>query len=405
VKTADLTAMIAPHNPVVSVGGDDPDCLYAHGAITGISLGDATNLSLAPMAGGLYLDADLDAPLVTMHFDYAAACINGSRDISIAASHIHIGGLIAMGVGDDGKLTSAIQNPDVQIDGLDLELGGIPGDVVDLIHLDTAIGPILASATERFVAPIVAQSIEGAAQSQVDVLGTTVDVNLTPSRLDFDVDGCVISMNTQLRAEGDSLLQGFVYTDNLVPHRQTTDSGFEIAVADDAANELLASLWSAKAFEKSIPLDTADYAEIGKLYDSVEVSVAVPPFVSAGSDGLVLTIGDLGITFKNKDQIATKVMVNAKVALTANTGMDGQLRLDAGQPTVDVDLLDDGVMGANDLSQPDFEKVVSFALSRAVSFGSGAVGAIPLPSAGGVGVTNLAVKTTSGYLLVDGAVQ
>lgn len=405
VRAADLTAMIAPHNPVIVVGGTDPDCLYAHGAITGMTLGQATTISLAPMAGGLYLDATLDAPLVKMHFDYAAACVDGSRDVTAGAAKIHVAGLIAVGVDGDGKLTTAIQNPDVTITSLDLELGGLPGDVVDLIHLDTALGPIIGWATERFVAPMIAQTIQGAASSTTSVLGQTVDINLTPSRLDFDVDGAVISMNSQLRAEGDSLLQGYVYTDNLVPHRTTTDQGFEIAVADDAANELLASLWSAKAFEQKLALNTGDYGDVGKLYDSVELSVAVPPFLTAGSDGLVLTIGDLGITFKNGNQVATKVMVNAKVALTAKSGADGKLRLDAGQPTVDVDLLDDGVEGANDLSQPAFEQVVSFALSRAVSFGSGAVGAIPLPSAGGVGVTNLAVKTTSGYLLVDGAVQ
>ena len=252
VKTADLTGMIAPHNPILVVGGTNPDCLYGHASITGIKLGDA-KIALAPMTGGLFLDADLDQPLVTMHLDYAAACINGSRDITIGATHIHVAGLIALGVGGDGKLTSAIQNPDVTITALDIDLGGIPGDVVDLIHLDTAIGPIIGWATEKFVAPIIAKTIQGAADSKAQVLGQTVDVKLTPSRLDFDVTGALISMDTQLRAEGDSILDGFVYTDNVMP-QMTTDNGFHFAVADDAANELLTSLWSAKAFDKTIAL-------------------------------------------------------------------------------------------------------------------------------------------------------
>ncbi len=403
VKTANLTDMVTPHNPVLMIGGTNPDCLYGHASITGIKLGDA-KIALSPMAGGLFLDADLDHPLVDMHLDYAAACINGSRDISIAATHIHVAGLIALGIGDDGKLTSAIQNPDVTITSLDLELGGIPGDVVNLIHLDTAIGPIIGWATEKFVAPVIANAIQGAADSKAQVLGQTVDIKLTPSRLDFDVTGALISMDTQLRAENDSILDGFVFTDNVMP-KLTTDDGFHLAIADDAANELLTSMWSAKAFDKSFALDTGSYGEVGKLYDHVEISVAVPPFVDASGSELVLTLGDLGITFKNGDTVATKVLVNARIALKVTAGMDGKLRIDAGQPDVNVDVSDAGVSGANDLSQADFEQIVSFALSRAVSYGSGAVGAIPLPSAGGVGVTNLGIRSHAGYLMVDGNVQ
>ncbi|MCX5747589.1 MAG: hypothetical protein NT062_34420 [Proteobacteria bacterium] len=403
VKTADLTAMLAPSNPIISVGGADPDCLYGHGAITSLTLGDFA-VSMSPTAGGLYLDATFTSPFVGMHLDYAAACIDGQRDVSAAASRIHIAGLLAMSIGPDGKLVAHINNPDVSITGLDLELGGIPGDVVNLIHLDTAIGPILAFATEKFVAPMLANAIEGSTDSQVSVLGTTVNVEVRPTKLDFDVTGAMVELDTKLRAEGDSILTGFVYVPNTAPV-MSTSNGFEVAVSDDAVNQLLTSLWTAKAFDKAFDLDTGSYGEVGRLYDRVEIAVAAPPWVDASGAGLKLVLGDMTITFKNGNTVATKVVANAEIDLKATAGTDGKLRLDAGQPTVFVDLLNEGVSGANDLSSADFEHLVSFALSRAVSFGAGAVGAIPLPSVGGVGLKNLSIDEQTGYLVVGGSVE
>ena len=87
-----LTALVAPLNPVINAGAPNgPDCLYVQASITSVSLG-TTAFSLVPQAGGLYLDAELDQVVVGMHLDYAAACINGSRDITVGASHVSVMG-------------------------------------------------------------------------------------------------------------------------------------------------------------------------------------------------------------------------------------------------------------------------------------------------------------------------
>jgi hypothetical protein len=49
--------------------------------------------------------------------------------------------------------------------------------------------------------------------------------------------------------------------------------------------------------------------------------------------------------------------------------------------------------------------IASFALSRVIAIGSGAIGAIPLPALGGVAVTDLTIAEQTGYLVVDGNVQ
>jgi hypothetical protein len=111
-------------------------------------------------------------------------------------------------------------------------------------------------------------------------------------------------------------------------------------------------------------------------------------------------------TFKNGESVATAVSVNAKIELKVTADeATGALRLDLGTPEVFVDILDENIDGANSLSTSEFEAITSFALTRVVSVGSGVVGAIPLPAAGGVAVKNVSVTQQTGYVVVNGEIQ
>jgi hypothetical protein len=237
-------------------------------------------------------------------------------------------------------------------------------------------------------------------------MGTPVDVHVAPAAITVTPDGAIVELDASLRAHGDS--GNFVDVPSQTPTMDLSH-GFQLAVAANSANELFTSLWSAHGIDKTIDLTTGSYGDIGKLFDSVEISAAVPPYVDAsGQHGLVLTIGDLMATFKSGEIIATEVAINAQVALVVtNDPTTGALHLDVGMPTTYVDVLDsaDGVMGANQLSNAQFDAIASFALGRIVAVGSGSVGAIPLPTIAGVHVTNLTVAEQTGYLVVDGAVQ
>jgi hypothetical protein len=403
LTTGDLEALIAPHNPVIAAGGG-PDCLFAQAAITSMTVGSATAVSLLPASGGLVLDVELDRVSVGMHLSYAVACLGGSRDITVGASHIKVTGMLNIGV-SHGAFEVALANQSVQITGFDVDLGGVPGKIVELLHLDSALGPIIGWATETFVVPVVNSALGGLnATRTVDVLGTPVDVQVTPARISFDVTGAIVELDTALRAHGDAASPGYVYVANQLP-AMTTARGFELAVADDAVNQLLGSFWAAGGLDKAFDLDTGSYGTIGQLYDRVELSAKLPPFVDASGGALKLTIGDLIATFKNGAAVATQIAVNAELAIQVVTGADGKPRLDVGTPTTYVDVLDENIGGANALSNAQFEAIASFALGRVVAVGSGSVGAIPLPAFGGVAVQDVGIAEQAGYLIVDGDVQ
>jgi hypothetical protein len=238
----------------------------------------------------------------------------------------------------------------------------------------------------------------------VSVLGTPVDLHVAPARIAFDASGAVIELDTALRAHGDTGAPGYVFLPSQEP-AMATDRGFALAVADDAANQLLTSLWAARGLDRGFDLTTGSYGDIGTLYDRVELAAGVPPSISASGGALRLTIGDLIASFKNGDALATQVAVSAEVDVRVVGDASGLPRLDVGTPTTYVDVLDEHVTGANVLSNAQFEVIASFALARVIAIGSGAIGAIPLPALGGVAVTDLAITAQTGYLVVNGGVQ
>jgi hypothetical protein len=403
LTTGDLGAVIAPHNLVIDVGGG-PDCLYAQASITRMSAGSATRVALVPQRGGLGLDVELDRVSVGMHLRYAALCLDGASDITVTASHIKVAGVVSVGI-RGGAFDVALTGQTVQVTGLDVDLGGLPGEIVDLLHLDTAIGPIIGWATEQFVVPVLNTQLASLGDTRtIDVLGTPVDLLIAPARIAFDASGAQITLDATLRAHGDTASPGYVFVANQPP-ATSSERGFALAVADDAANQLLASYWAAGGIERSFALTTGSYGDVGKLYDRVELSAKVPPFVDATGGALTLTIGDLVATFKSGDAVATAIAVNAQVDVKVVTGLDGKPRLDIGPPTTYVDVLDEGVAGANVLSNAQFEVITSFALGRVIAVGSGSLGAIPLPSFGGVAVRDLAIAEQTGYVVVHGDVQ
>lgn len=403
LANGDLASLIASANPVIDIGAGSAHN-YVRGAITHVAAGPATTIALTPRPGRLALDAELDDVTVGLHVDLAVLGKKVSADFTVAARHIQVTGALNVGV-DAGGFAIALVEQHVAVSSLTIDLDALPGELAAIIEgldLDGVLGSALGLVTERLVVPMLNGALAGLANThEVDVLGATLQIHVAPARIELDASGAIIELDTTLRAQGDAAGPGYVYIANEAPQRSTAH-GFSLAVADDAVNQLLASVWAAKGLARGLDLATGSYGEIGKLYDRVELEAAVPPFIAADGGALTLTIGDLIATFKDGDAVATRVAVNAQVGVTLATGADGAPRLDVGTPTTYVDILDEGVAGANSLSNAQLEVITSFALARVLAVGSSALGSVPLPSLGGVSVQHLAVAEHAGYLVIDG---
>jgi hypothetical protein len=405
LANGDLGALIDPTKPVVDINSDNgqPDCNYGQAFIKGVDVG-AADVQLAPQTGGIGLDVTLDNVKIDSFLRWALLCLDGSRDATATASKLHITGMLKVGVAA-GAFAIRLEGTNVTLTNFNVDVGGVPQTIIDWLDLDTRLGPVIAWAVEKYVVPMLNHALAGLNETKsVDMLGKTVDIKLAPARIDFSVAGAIVALDTELRAQGDGQSPGWVYVANQLPAMDTSH-GFQLAVADDAANQLLGSFWAARGMDINLDLANGSYGQVGTLYNRVELSAKVPPYVDASGQALQLTIGDFLATFKDGESIATQVAVNARVDIKVVTDATGALKLDVGTPTTYVDVLDENVDGSNPLSKAQFEAISSFALSRVAAFGSGAIGAIPLPSVGGVGVQSVQVLQQTGYVIVDGEIR
>jgi hypothetical protein len=394
IEAGGLMTAAQSMNPVVDVGGG-PDCLYGQASITSLSVGNAEVL-MGPTAEGILVSAVLDDVRVGMHLQWAVSCVEGSRDVLMSARRVTVQGLLTIGV-VDRKLDVRFAEPNVQVTGFDPQLSDVPEPVVQMLGLDSAISQILGSVTERFVLPMAKQSLAALDQTRtVDVAGVRIDVDAEPTQISFGPQGGTIVLATSLRARGDH--GAFVFVPNSVPALDAKH-GFELAIADDAANQLLASLWSANAFDTTLEL--AANEQLGALYDSVQLELMVPPHVNASTRPLELTFGDWIATFRQRGVAAASVAIHAKTALYVAEDDDGKLRLRVSTPAVTADLVGNG----NSITRAQYDAIKAFGSERVTALGSAALAAIPLPTVGDATPANPWVEPDLGFMLVAGDIE
>ena len=403
--TGNLQALIAPANPVVDMDSTDgqPDCDYSQAFITGVAVG-AADVQLVPHVGGLSLDVTRDGIQIDSFLRWAMACAGGSRDATATASKLRIRGILKVAAAAGG-VAIRLEGTSATLTDFSIDLAGVPQAIIDQLALGTQLGAAIAGAVERFVIPMLGNAFGGLNEARsIDVLGKMVDLTVAPARIDLSAAGAIIELDTALRARGDEASPGWVYVAN--PELAMDQShGFQFAVADDAANQLLASFWAAGGMDVALDLANDSYGPVSKLYDRVELSAKAPPHLDPSDGTLRLTIGDLLATFQKQGAIAAQVAIHARVELRVVTDADGALRLDIGAPVTYVDVLDEDVEGAGELSRAQLEAIGAFALARIAAFGSGIIGAVPLPSVGGAAVRSVQVLQQAGYVIIDGEFQ
>ena len=85
---------MASNNLVLNSGDlDGPDCLYITESLTYMDVGTST-IAIVPVNGGLTLDIRLNDINIDISSNYAAACINGSSDVTIHADSLHVTGML-----------------------------------------------------------------------------------------------------------------------------------------------------------------------------------------------------------------------------------------------------------------------------------------------------------------------
>lgn len=402
VEEADLLAAIAAGNPVIDKGRPNgEDCLFVYANINEFLLSSA-DIQLAPAPGGLWLTADLTDLYAQFDGHYKVACIRGNDDLFVSADGVTITGFLSTQV-ENKQFALTLQNADVQFDNLEIDATGFPGAILDIVDFFASFENIIRNMVIDNVVPMVDDALAGLSQTKsTTVMGKTINFAVAPSIINFDAAGATVQLDTSIDVVGSENGPGFVYTTNQVPNLDHAQ-GFNVGLADDVLNQLLAGFWAAGGMTQTLDLTTGDYGPLGALYDTIEIAALLPPTVDAhGDGGMMLNIGDLMATFYLDGQMVTKIAINGSVDVGA--GLEGgNLALVLGTPAVDVDIDDEGVVGGNALSAEAFEELISFAAERLVGSSGSLLGELPMPTLGGMQFQGVGIGGVNGYLLVEGA--
>jgi hypothetical protein len=231
-----------------------------------------------------------------------------------------------------------------------------------------------------------------------------VTVAISPRELTVEEAGVRLVLDATLSAAGAT--GAYLVSPGPLPALDSAD-GFDLAIADDVANQALAAFTAAGGLDRVLELGGGEYGEVGELFDRIHIRAPLPPVVTAEPDGLVLAVGDLRCDFE-KDEAGgtvstTSIALSASARVNLVAGDDGAVRMTVAEPDVSADF--EEASGANSLAEPEVERLGAFAGGRAVGALGSLIGAVPIPSVLGLSVADLAVESApggSGYLVARG---
>jgi hypothetical protein len=394
VKSMDLMSMLAPMQPMASLGND---LANAKITITRIAFGDV-KFTLTPVDGGLQIAVDITA------LDFAAKAayggtfiIDGTTNIGVTADRITIAGTLTVTPAGVAGFTTKLVSPSVKTTNLRLNASGLVGDVLDLLqdNLASTVNKVVTSASEKAMQPLMNAAFGALAGPQrFDVMGNAVEVQASPSTVTFSSAGALVSLDLQVKIDGSESSPGFLFTPNGTPMLDVS-SGVKIALADDLLNEMLAEVHALDILKYHLAQDFG-------VFDTADISLTMPPMISANSpDGtLRLVLGDMRATFSDNGKTLITAAVNAQVDVKIERGTAAEeivLQLDSAHAVVNV--VDGDIMGE------DLSDVADTGIAVQVDSLNQFMLTVPVPTVANLTLDNLALRADSGYVVVSGQVH
>lgn len=400
IEGLDIGALLAPLQPMVHAGDEDgEDCAFARLFVDGVEFSDIA-ISLSPVQDGLAFRAQIDGLDVSGRARYAVLCGRFTNQLRASADRVVVAGTLRVTPGGTTGFTTRLANPDVSITGLDLQVSGIPDDILSLLGVDSLLQRVMPKVAELAMGPLVNQALGGLAGPQrIDVLGKQLEMQVAPAAVSLTPRGALVTLNMRALLAGSEASPGFIYTDNGMP-AMDAGRGFQLGLADDLANELLAELRAVGLLDLTMPTPTA-------AFDETRIQMSLAPMISAdaGDGRMRLVLGDMLATYTRQGTPVGKAAINAMVDLQiAPTGGGRLVALQLGTPDIHVTTLDD-IANATGLEDEDLATATAASLGAQISAITALLVAIPIPAIAGLQVRDLSIGADEGYVMVSGALE
>ena len=411
VQRTDLGAIAGSVNPVVDKGGS---CLGVKVNVDDIRK-SGTEVQLSPMGGGVQVTLSVTDLEVDMTADYEFSCFGNDAGVYLDADRFTITGMMNIDLTEAGDFDISLVGTSARFEGFSLDVGVIPSSVVEFFvdDIDQKIADMIAGQVEDMVPSMASGFLANLTGSslELEVLGRTMTVAVTPTLADFTTAGGLIALDTDIRVL--DATGGYVFTPRPMPSPgalSAAGQGFRLAFADDAINQVLTSLHAAGALELSMPLGEGDPAGsiLGSLADRLDVHMPLPPMVRADLDSgkIDVVIGDLIAEIVDETEsgegVVTKVAISARIELSVAVS-GGRIVMQTAAPEVWVDVLTDGVTGTNPLNYDQVEVLASAAVKNLAGMTDNFLKEIPIPVFSGTSVTETSFEPMDGYVIIGGS--
>ena len=399
IPQQNLTAMLAPMQPMINVGGS---CLGGKGYIDGLTM-TGSKLSLVPVAGGLQFSAELDGLDVKGHVNFDVACIDGSDTFEVTATSVTISGTLDVAPsGSSGSgssaFTTSLSGQAVNIQGLNVSASGIPGDVLSLIDFNGLITDAVEYAAPMFMGSVVSDALGGlAGPHQLSLLGKTIDVQVSPSAVAFTTSSGMIALDMTMQVGGTTGM--FTYVPDGSPSL-SPGSGMELGIADNLANTLLAQVTQLGMLNLAMPSN-------GGTFDTATMTATSPPMISANATNgkMELVLPDMKVIYSMTGTPVASAALNATLSLDIAPSNGGNtIAIQLGTPVINFNTTAD-VPNETGMTADDLADASKLGITAQISALSTLLTAIPLPQMDGVSMSNLSVDANQGYVMISGDIQ
>jgi hypothetical protein len=175
-------------------------------------------------------------------------------------------------------------------------------------------------------------------------------------------------------------------------------NGFQLALADDAVNQLVTGFWATGAMNMEMEHHAGQF-------DHLKIEARMPPLMSAANadNNLELVIGDMMVTLVAQGVDEAKLAFNVSIKLKLE-GEGNYIHLGLEEPEIVIDTTDE-IPNITNLSDDDLETIHQAVIGSMMDQMLPLIGTIPIPTLAGVQLVDVDVNGQNGYVTVTGAIE
>ena len=326
-------------------------------------------------------------------------------DAVVGADEINLDADVGLSVNASNEIQVTLDNVDASVLDMfvDMSDAGLIGDIIGSVatFLLGLFEPIFNAILPPLIEGVLPGVIEDAMAdlaiaTEIDLLGTPLEIAALPQEIDIDDDGMTIALESSAvaapSASAPATIGSWRRSDYDLPVYGATPD-FSISLADNFTNQLMHAVWQAGVIDFSMDsselgLDLSDIGDFVPLTTiEFETLPLLPPVVGPGPTGLLeLGLGDMLVNVYGDPGGNYGLMMQLAVSLYAEAELemvDGQINFNMNDPIIVMDFVtSDWVDLDGEVAEALMDAVVDLLVPQ-VTEALDEIGGIPMPEFAG----------------------